>query len=73
MAAVAVTAMPDAVRGESPRAWIATAPGRDADEAAILAHCRAQLAPYKVPRRTTFLPQLPTTAGGKVARGRLPR
>ncbi|WP_050507407.1 MULTISPECIES: class I adenylate-forming enzyme family protein [Streptomyces] len=73
VAAVAVTAMPDAVRGESPRAWIATAPGRAADEAAILAHCRAHLAPYKVPRRTTFLPELPTTAGGKVARGRLPR
>ncbi|MFH8591102.1 class I adenylate-forming enzyme family protein [Streptomyces rimosus] len=73
VAAVAVTAMPDAIRGESPRAWIATAPGRAADEAAILAHCRAHLAPYKVPRRTTFLPELPTTAGGKVARGRLPR
>ncbi|KAA6212521.1 hypothetical protein CP973_24355 [Streptomyces albofaciens JCM 4342] len=73
VAAVAVTAMPDAVRGESPRAWIATGPGRAADEAAILAHCRAHLAPYKIPRRTTFLPELPTTAGGKVARGRLPR
>ncbi|MEV5595434.1 AMP-binding protein [Streptomyces sp. NPDC052496] len=73
VAAVAVTAMPDAVRGESPRAWIATVTDGAADEAAILAHCRAYLAPYKVPRRTTFLPELPTTAGGKVARGRLPR
>ncbi|MFH9419200.1 class I adenylate-forming enzyme family protein [Streptomyces sp. NPDC017529] len=73
VAAVAVTAMPDTVRGESPRAWIATVPGTTADEAAILAHCRAHLAPYKIPRRTTFLPELPTTAGGKVARGRLPR
>ncbi|MFH8346347.1 class I adenylate-forming enzyme family protein [Streptomyces sp. NPDC018045] len=73
VAAVAVTAMPDAVRGESPQAWIATADDGAADEAAILAHCRAHLAPYKIPRRTTFLPELPTTAGGKVARGRLPR
>ncbi|GCD41037.1 class I adenylate-forming enzyme family protein [Streptomyces paromomycinus] len=73
VAAVAVTAMPDAVRGEAPQAWIATAGGGAADEAAILAHCRARLAPYKIPRRTTFLPELPTTAGGKVARGRLPR
>ncbi|MEU7159992.1 class I adenylate-forming enzyme family protein [Streptomyces chrestomyceticus] len=73
VAAVAVTAMPDAVRGEAPQAWIATAGGGAADEAAILAHCRAHLAPYKIPRRTTFLPELPTTAGGKVARGRLPR
>ncbi|MEU4204446.1 AMP-binding protein [Streptomyces sp. NPDC039022] len=73
VAAVAVTAMPDAVRGEAPQAWIATAEGEAADEAALLAHCRAHLAPYKIPRRTTFLPELPTTAGGKVARGRLPR
>ncbi|OKH99064.1 hypothetical protein A6A06_26095 [Streptomyces sp. CB02923] len=73
VAAVAVTAMPDAVRGESPQAWIAVVEGRAADEAAVLAHCRAHLAPYKIPRRTTFLPELPTTAGGKVARGRLPR
>ncbi|WP_050502285.1 class I adenylate-forming enzyme family protein [Streptomyces monomycini] len=73
VAAVAVTAMPDAVRGEAPQAWIATAAEGAADEAAILAHCRAHLAPYKIPRRTTFLPELPTTAGGKVARGRLPR
>ncbi|MFD7667645.1 class I adenylate-forming enzyme family protein [Streptomyces sp. NPDC059788] len=72
VAAVAVTAMPDPVRGESPQAWIAAVAEGAADEAAVLAHCRAHLAPYKIPRRTTFLPELPTTAGGKIARGRLP-
>ncbi|MEV0275867.1 AMP-binding protein [Streptomyces sp. NPDC050610] len=71
VAAVAVTAMPDAVRGEVPRAWIAAVPGRRPDGKAIVAHCREQLAPYKIPRRTTFLPQLPTTAGGKIARAQL--
>ncbi|MEV0263641.1 AMP-binding protein [Streptomyces sp. NPDC050617] len=71
VAAVAVTAMPDAVRGEAPRAWIAAVPGTCPDGDAIIAHCRGLLAPYKIPRRTTFLPELPTTTSGKVARARL--
>ncbi|MFE7122098.1 class I adenylate-forming enzyme family protein [Streptomyces sp. NPDC057654] len=71
VAAVAVTAMPDAVRGEAPRAWIATVPGARADGDAIVAHCRDLLAPYKIPRRTTFLTELPTTTSGKIARAQL--
>jgi len=41
--------------------------GREMREA-ILAHCRAALAPYKVPASITFVEDLPMTAGGKVER-----
>jgi long-chain acyl-CoA synthetase len=37
-------------------------------EASILAHCRAHLAPYKVPRLIEFRAALPTSAVGKLLR-----
>jgi long-chain acyl-CoA synthetase len=37
-----------------------------ADEAGLLAFCRASLAEHKVPRRIQILDELPHTAGGKV-------
>lgn len=38
---------------------------------AIKAHCRARLAPYKVPRHIEFVATLPRTASGKVRRASL--
>lgn len=38
---------------------------------AIKAHCRARLAPYKIPRQIEFVPALPRTASGKVRRAAL--
>lgn len=35
---------------------------------ALIAHCRAHLAGYKIPRRFLFLDQLPQTASGKILR-----
>ena len=40
----------------------------ETDEAALLAYCRQHLAGYKLPRQFVFLPELPLTASGKVAR-----
>jgi acyl-coenzyme A synthetase/AMP-(fatty) acid ligase len=37
----------------------------------IKAHCRARLAPYKIPRQVTFVDTLPRTASGKVRRFQL--
>ncbi|MBO0731964.1 MAG: AMP-binding protein, partial [Acidimicrobiaceae bacterium] len=43
----------------------------DLDEAAILEHCRRELAAYKVPERLAFVERLPRNAMGKVPRDAL--
>ena len=40
---------------------------------ALIAHCRANLAPYKVPRRLTIVDSLPKTAAGKIDKAALRR
>ncbi|WP_235737670.1 class I adenylate-forming enzyme family protein [Nocardioides alcanivorans] len=42
------------------------------DAATVMAHCRARLAGYKVPRTVVFLTELPKTATGKITRSTLP-
>ncbi|KAE9412616.1 hypothetical protein Angca_005455, partial [Angiostrongylus cantonensis] len=41
-------------------------PGESALIAAVSAHCRQNLAPYKVPKRIVVVPALPLTAVGKL-------
>jgi benzoate-CoA ligase len=41
------------------------------DEAALKAHVKSQLAPYKYPRWVEFVPDLPKTATGKIQRFKL--
>ena len=41
------------------------------DEAELMAACRAELAPYKVPARIVFLDALPKHSGGKVLKAEL--
>jgi acyl-coenzyme A synthetase/AMP-(fatty) acid ligase len=43
----------------------------DATEAELIAHCRARLASFKVPKRVLLLDELPRTASGKVMRAAL--
>jgi long-chain acyl-CoA synthetase len=62
----AVIGIPDARLGEMVMAVIALKPGAAATEDEIVAHCRASLGGFKVPRRLAFLPQLPKSAVGKV-------
>jgi 3-(methylthio)propionyl---CoA ligase len=40
-------------------------PSMEASEGELIAHCRANLAPYKVPTRVVFEP-LPKTSTGKI-------
>ncbi|MGE4218841.1 MAG: class I adenylate-forming enzyme family protein [Alphaproteobacteria bacterium] len=69
-----VIGLPDARRDEVVAAVIV--PRDEAappDEAALQAHCRANLAAYKVPRRLRVIPgrDLPLTTTGKIQRSRL--
>lgn len=46
-------------------------PGQPCTPEAILEHCRAQLADYKVPSQIEFRPSVPRSASGKVLRARI--
>ena len=43
-------------------------PGAAVSRADLVAHCRAQLAAYKVPRALQFVTSVPTTSSGKIMR-----
>lgn len=64
----AVIGVPHEVRGEDVHAFVVRAPGADAEAEEILAHCRENLARFKVPRAITFTEALPLTASGKIRR-----
>ena len=61
----AVVAMPDDRWGERPCAFVELRDGAEADEAALIAHCREELAHFKAPARVIFAP-LPRTSTGKI-------
>jgi fatty-acyl-CoA synthase len=61
----AVVAMPDERYGERPCAFVTLKAGAEADEAAIIAWCRARMAHFKAPSRVVFGP-LPKTSTGKI-------
>jgi malonyl-CoA/methylmalonyl-CoA synthetase len=71
VAEVAVAGTPDSVRGEVPVAFVVPAVNTIADADSLIAHCREQLASFKVPRRVVFLESLPRTALGKVQKSLL--
>jgi long-chain acyl-CoA synthetase len=70
---VAVIGVPDGAAGEAVQAYVVANPGHEAelDEQAVIAHCRAQLTGYKVPRRVVLRTDLPKTPIGKVLRREL--
>jgi acyl-coenzyme A synthetase/AMP-(fatty) acid ligase len=59
-----VIGVPDSQGDEVPYAVVALSGA--ADESDLIAHCRATLAEYKVPRRIEIRDELPRTASGKV-------
>ncbi|SFJ12850.1 acyl-CoA synthetase [Albimonas pacifica] len=65
VAMCAVVALPDEKWGETPCAFVELREGREATEAEIVAHCRAELAHFKAPRKVIF-GELPKTSTGKV-------
>jgi fatty-acyl-CoA synthase len=44
-----------------------------ADETALIAHARAHLAPYKLPKRVVFVAELPRNTAGKLLKRELRR
>jgi acyl-CoA synthetase (AMP-forming)/AMP-acid ligase II len=65
---VAVAGVPDRYRGETVKAYIIPVEGTDPSAEEIIAYCRENLAPYKVPRLVEFREELPKTMIGKVLR-----
>jgi acyl-CoA synthetase (AMP-forming)/AMP-acid ligase II len=71
VAEVAVIGVPDEKWGETIKALVVLAPGAEADEAALIAHCKAHLAGFKAPTTVEFRHELPRTATGKLQKYRL--
>jgi len=65
---VAVGAIADAAKGELAHAFVILKEGTRLDEIELLAHCRSQLAAYKVPKAIHFVTDLPKTSTGKIMR-----
>src|SRR5688572_25463630 len=66
----AVVAKPDEKWGETPCAFVELKPGAQVTAEEIIAHCRANLAGYKVPRHVVFT-EVPKTSTGKIQKFRL--
>src|SRR5712692_10992542 len=74
VAEAAVVGVPDEYRGETVAAFIVLKPGYAASEETrqdILAYCRHELTPYKVPKKLEFRETLPKSLIGKVLRREL--
>jgi long-chain acyl-CoA synthetase len=71
VAMVAVGSQPDALKGEAAKAYVVLRVGAVGDADALMAHCREQLAAYKVPRAIQFVADLPKTSTGKILRREL--
>jgi len=63
-----VVGIPQDLRGELIKAYVVLKPGAAATAVDILAHCRKDLAKFKVPKQIEFRPSLPKTLVGKVLR-----
>jgi fatty-acyl-CoA synthase len=66
-----VVARPDDRLGEVAVAFVERVDGAQVQAAEIIAHCREQLASFKVPRDVVFVTEWPSTPTGKVQRFRL--
>ncbi|MFO0988492.1 MAG: AMP-binding protein [Alphaproteobacteria bacterium] len=66
-----VIGAPDSYRGEIVKAYVSLKPGAAATADDLLAHCRANLAKYKVPSALEIVDDLPKTAVGKIDKKQL--
>ncbi len=64
----AVVSIPDAHYQQAGVAYVVSAGDPAPGEAELVAHCRAELATYKVPRHVEVVPELPLLENGKVDR-----
>jgi acyl-CoA synthetase (AMP-forming)/AMP-acid ligase II len=64
----AVVGAPDPRWGEIVVAAVKLKPGGTVDEAELIAHCKAHLSSFKVPKRIDFRDQMPISSFGKILR-----
>jgi len=73
VAEAGVAGVPDPFRGEAVKAWVVLREGQPATEDELRRHCRAVLAPFKVPVAFEFRTELPKSLIGKILRRELVR
>ena len=71
VALAAVGRQPDPLKGEIAKAYVILKKGAKADAESLMAHCRANLAAYKCPRKFQFVTDVPRTSSGKIMRREL--
>lgn len=71
LAEAAAVGVADEVMGQLIKLVVVPEPGHELDPRVILAYCRQQLPPYKIPKFIDVQPELPKTASGKVKRYQL--
>jgi long-chain acyl-CoA synthetase len=64
--AAAVVGLPHPQWGEAVSAFIKLKPGAQADETAIIEHCRKHLGGFQVPKFIKLVDEMPMTATGKL-------
>jgi long-chain acyl-CoA synthetase len=67
----ATIGVPDERRGETVKSFVVLRPGQSVTAEDLLAVCRSELAPYKVPRAIEFRPELPKSSVLKILRREL--
>jgi long-chain acyl-CoA synthetase len=70
---VAAVPHPEKEGQEALKAWIVLQPGMNVSPDELMAHCKAYLAEYEIPRRFAFVKELPKTEVGKTLRRELIR
>ncbi|HUB45871.1 MAG TPA: AMP-binding protein [Acetobacteraceae bacterium] len=68
VAECACTGVPDPKTGEAVRVYVVRAPFAEVTPEEIIAHCRKDLAAYKVPKQIYFVDALPKSNVGKILR-----
>ena len=68
---VAVVGVPDDKWSEAVTAFAVARPGQDIDAAAVIAHCKEHLAPFKVPKAVHVVEALPKDTQGKILKREL--
>ncbi|MGA7781615.1 MAG: AMP-binding protein [Paraburkholderia sp.] len=71
VAECACVGVPDDKTGEALTLFVTKAPGADVTAEALIAHCRAGMAGYKVPKIVRFVDALPKSVVGKILRREL--
>jgi long-chain acyl-CoA synthetase len=68
---VAAIPHPEKEGQEALKAWIVQKPDMSVTEEELIKHCEQHLAQYEIPRRYSFIQELPKTAVGKTLRRQL--